>query len=422
MSNALAGKKLVAAKYDINVSNSLYSSVLGLVRGYVQGLFPPDFFKNVYIRNSSVAVVTAKEDDDQRIMIDKPNLSLFMNYEPGQASFNGDPFIFGNMMVLREAHGYRNIYNRIAWDNQEMIYISALESKAKHTFEITVQLNTEMQCINVLGYLKAKCGIERPFFLNSRYIEVPIPPSLIGAIAAAKEFTLATTDEMLAFNNLLNKISDGRITSKRHDGSGKFAYFYKYATNLLVKAVNYDNIDKVMDGKSENYATVKFSLEVEYGTHVNFIAESYQNLPPPVFGDFILDDIGFGAIMHWTINLPVTEQLEDGRKCVLRAEIVTEPNETVDSTEFKPLIHSQVIKYIEHLRLTSEDEIRVKFKPILYRDARLLEEGIDYEVDWTSYTLIILNPFINYDYRFFLYAPVNELNAYIDSIQKPNNI
>ena len=187
MKNISPNSKLTASIYHINISSALYSSLLGLVKDYVQSLFPPDFFKSVFVQNSSYSVTAAKNDDDDKMTQDRPNLGLLMNYEPqDDVTTNGDPFLYGNMFVMRGAWNLPHIYSRVAWDRNKAIYITSSTSRAKHLFDITMRLNSELQSINVQGMLRQRIGLNRPLFLNKRWLEVPFPPGLVSSIAAAK--------------------------------------------------------------------------------------------------------------------------------------------------------------------------------------------------------------------------------------------
>jgi hypothetical protein len=425
MSIDYSDTKMVVSRYDINTSSASYSSVLGLVRQYMLSLFPPDFFKYIFIRNSVHSVTAAKDDDNSRMVNEKPNLAINMNLEPLQASFNGDAFILGNMQVLRNAWGYPHIYSRIAWDQNEKIYITALSIRNKFAFDISMQVNSEIQAINLQGYLRAKLGSERPVFLNKRAIEVPLPPSIIGTIASARKVDLSDPTQRIEFNTTLTKISDGRITYKLHKSSGKMMYFYRYATNLMFKVTSFDAIENEVENKSLLSSTVKFSIEVEYDAHVNFIVEAYQNLPPPVFGDYIFTDLGFSTVLHWTLHQVVVSQLDDGKKVAFATDIITDINDLMDITEFKPFMNPTVVKYIDSLETKEIKE--QKLVPALFRDGvRLALDTIDspgdFSVDWETYTLTVITPRLNYDYRFVVYADIGEVNAFNASLMPSANI
>ena len=48
------------------------------------------------------------------------------------------------------------------------------------------------------------------------------------------------------------------------------------------------------------------------------------------------------------------------------------------------------------------------------RDTEPLVEDVDYEVDWDSYTVRILNPLLNYVYRFAFYMDLVKYNQIME--------
>lgn len=416
--------RLVAAKYDITVTNALYSSLLGLVRNYIQGLLPHDFFKTVYIRNSVAAVTTANDDDMSRLLNIRPNLSINMEYEPQQASFNGDSHLFGNMLVHREAHLNRHAYNRIVWDSNERVYITAMTARAKHSFEIIMQMNTEMQALNVYGNLRARLGVERPYFLNNRLLEVPIPTSLLGKLAEVKGYDLRNKEKLLEFNALLDSISDGRITYKAHPASGKFLYFYKFRTNLLMKMESIDTVERELEGKAQMHASVRFKLSMEYDNHLNYLLESYKNLPDPPVSEYLIEDTSIGGTISWTLGLTVSEQLADGKKCAFKIDITTELNTATEEIELSGVLPTTLNKFItaKSADYTTSEAMKPFVELYVIQDQTQLQLGIDYEVDWLTKKVTLINPRLNYDYHLFLYVNSTELNKFNDALLPPNNI
>ena len=276
--NISSTSELVAAKYNINVTSALYSSIYACIKTYIEGLFPQDYFKTLFAGNSNYTVSSSKDDDDEKMVNDLPLLAIKMNYEPMDATFAGDAFLHGNLMILRGCWFKPEMYQRIAWDRTKGIYITTFTTRAKNSFDINIRVASDNQALNINGYIQSRLGKDRPLFLNNQIIEVPFPTSLLASIAAAKDIDLSDPAQKLAFNNMLTSISEGRITYKLHKSSGKYLYFYKYMANLLIKATGHNTSDKEVNEKSTMYADVKFVVEVEYPTHTSFIAESYQNV------------------------------------------------------------------------------------------------------------------------------------------------
>lgn len=420
-----ADTKLVAALFNINMTSVVYSSLLGLTRDYMKSIFPPNFFNSEYIQNS-IFTVSNKDEYDNSMVKERPSLTIAMRYDHEETTFAGDPFL-SNMMVQRGAWLRPHLYRRLAWDRNKMIYITSSTSRAKNVFDFILTLNSEMQAINTIGYLRSRIGENKPVFLNDRVIEVPIPPSLIATIAAAKGMKLTSPALMSSFNEMIHEISGGQITHKRHNSSGKFAYFYKYRTNLLFKVNSFDTVDKEMIDKSVMGSTVKLNVSMEYDNHTNFIVESYQNLPPPSMEDFdlLISDSGTGSLIHSSIQTPISSQLPNGHHAIFSTNIITDVNDYLDETEFEPYIDKRTLKYIAHLKLTDDtyELLKSKFTVKLYRDGKDLIEGRDFIMDWKNkLKLKILIPHPNYDHRFVIYGSIVDITDFNDSLDTPSNI
>ncbi|BDH16521.1 MAG: hypothetical protein [Bacteriophage sp.] len=419
-------KQKITRLYNINVSSALYSSLLALVRNYIKSIFPSSFFKSEYIANSVYTVTNSASNDDKSMVNERPNLAMQMNLIPeDDASFTMDSFVFANLNMPKSAWTQPVLFKRIAWDRVDGIFITAPSVRSKHTFDFTITLNSEIQAINVFGFLKSKLGINRPFFLNKRIIEVPIPMSLIATIAAAKKMNLKDSKNIEPFNKLLTEISNGIITYKYHHSSGKYLYFYKYMANLLFKVTDLSNIDKEMVEKSIVKTSVKFSVSVEYDTHTSFIAESFQNLPDPLeSSEFLVDDFGVGAVFHNTlVNLP-SIQLDNGMKVIFSNDIITDIGQSIDITPFGGYLSPEILNYISHLKTKDAtlDLLKERFSSLVFRDGIELKKDIDYTINWRKLQLELNEPLSNYDYKFVLYTDLTEFNDFITSLDTSRNI
>lgn len=412
----LRDNKLVATKFEIRVMNSMYSSLITLMRDYFHKLFPPNYFKTTFIRNSLPGITERNNTDEQRLIKEIPLISLLMNYEPQDATFSGDPFLLNNFFTFRNTH--RNgMYKKILYDENDMVYISAMPNRTKHSFEVLVRHSQDLQSINIQGYLKAKLGLNRPLYLNNRVMEIPLPQSLVAGIAACKGFPITTTEEINKFADYIYHLSNGVITYKLHNSSGKYLFFFKYVTNLLFKVTSYDGIDNEKENKVVMWSDMKLSFEVEYDSYMYFICESFQ-LPPmdEKINELIIDPNELGAAIHWTFNLPVSEQLEDGRKTVITFETLTDINSEIDYTDFKEHTDPKIRLYIERL-LTLKIDPNIDLYSRVFRDGNELILGKDYEIDWKLLRLNILNPFLNFNYRVYIYGDITKISDFTKSYE-----
>lgn len=403
--------KLVATKYPIMATNSIYSSLLGNVKHIIYGLFPPRFFKYTYIKNSVASVTEHHLTDDDKVIKEIPALSINMNYEPQDSTFAGDPFIHANMMTFNQSWD-RGLYDPILRNFNERVFISSMIQRMTHTFEVGIHLNTAIQAVNIMGYLHSKIGglngKERKMFYNNYYIDVPLPMTLIGALAAAKDMQVKSKEDFIKLGEYLYEMSRGSIIYKKHSASGKYLFFYTYPVNLLVSYGSIGAPEENKEGKTMLSSSIKLEMKVEYNSFNIFILESYQNLDPIDLSEYMIDT-EVGVTLHYALRFPYTEQIADGRRCVFREEFITDSSRAdnnLDETEFGDVLNPHVRDYINKLKEEEKDD---KLYTILLYDGYELNKGIDYEVDWKNFILKIKEPHLNVDYRLYIYADEGEI-------------
>ena len=415
--------KLVVTKYEMTVTNALYSSLIGVVREYFTSLFPPTYLKQVFIGNSIAAVTEQPLDDDLKNMKPLPRMSIKMNYEnqTGDTSFLADPFLMANMYTFRGANRER-MYTKIVYDEETKTYISAITSRARHNFDIIISNKTEMESINIKGYLSNKLGTNRYRYLNDYSLEVPLPASSIGYIAKHKGYNLKDKDSLNLFAEWIHKISDGKVTYKTHHSTGKKQFFYRYGTNILIRIPNFEVPDAQKDNKAVSESMLRFTVEVEYNNHNYFIAESYNLANEPIDDEFLITEGGMNEVgMHWTLNWGIPHQIGN-KKSILGLELVTEANSPIEEIDFGEQLARAPNYYIDYLRSQDNfDELKATnliYK--LFRDRKELIEDEDYQINWKTKVITILSPYANYDYKFFMYAPISEVNDLYDEYLQKN--
>lgn len=406
--------RLVAARYSTTTQNALYSSITGLVKDYIASQFPPNFFKTLYIRNSIHAVTEQGVSDDDKAVKDLPALSLLLNYQPQDASFNGDSFLEGKVFVRREQHSRGgSSASKIIADWNEHIFVTAPITRIKNVFEVTFTVDSEMQGINLQGYLRSNFGVNRPYYLNRRMIEVPIPYSIMGAIAKVRGFDLNDKDDFNKFLDYIRHVSKGGVINKLHPTSNQHLFFFRYFTNILFKVSDLDNVDGQRDNKALLEANVKMNVEVEYNHHEYFIAETYHNLETPEASPYISDNV-LGAQIHWSIPLTLTQELENGMTCILHLSMVTDINSAIDVTPLDNALSPELQYYIKSL--TPEEREEKLLVALLQNGKEVESEGFD--VDWDKLEVSIHRPLMNSDYKLVIYGYMAEINEVVKSYKK----
>lgn len=397
-------------------SGVMLGSITGIVKNHILSKLPKGFIKYTYIKNSIPSVTEQMNTEEANLVKERPALSIGLNYSFNDAVSQGDQFRWGMSKIPVGVHMYDSIYTKIFYNEQDYIYLSTIDERTKLVYDVAIRLDSETQAYNLMNYMRAYVGVGRPYYLNRVNIETPIPFECLKLISAGKGFNLKDPAGRQAFHEYLSKWSGGRVTYKRNLSSGNYNYFLLYNANILCEIPDAPTIEKNMEGKSVVNADMRFQLEVEFPTFTNFITEREELSPVDDGMKDMVDDSGSAVIYNFTSQMPVTRMLDE-KTLALYFEVVTGLNETVDETPFEEALQPRVMFFIQHQRQylgTDPDAIKRHMKVSVIRDTEPLVEDVDYEVDWDGYTVRILNPLLNYVYRFAFYIDLVKYNQVME--------
>lgn len=410
---------LVASVFPTVSSGVLLGSITGIIKNHILAKLPKNYIKYTYIKNSFSSITEDGLSDDEALVKSKPALSIGLNYTWNDVdSSDGDSFKWGMSRIPVGAWQYAHIYRKIIVNEQDRFFLSAIDERLKLTYEIGIKLNSETQAYNLLGFVRSYIGVNRPYYINSVDVEIPIPFESLDLLITRVGLNVSTNEGKLAFHDYISRWSGGRVTYKKNLSSGNYNYFLKYNCNILCKIPEIPSIEKNMEGKSVLSADLKWNIELEFPYFTNFIAEHEildltmpeiptQGLSPGNQGD--------SAIYNFTTRLPITRQL--GNKSIaLTTEFLTSLNGVIDNTNFKDVLSNDIVFFIENCKnglVSNTNVITNNLKITLIRDNDLMIEGTDYEINWNTYDIIILGPWANYVYRASLYIDLVEYNKLI---------
>lgn len=410
---------LVASVFPTVSSGVLLGSITGIIKNHILAKLPKNYIKYTYIKNSFVSVSESGLSEDEALVKTKPVLSIGLNYSWNDASSSdGDSFKWGMSRIPVGAWQYAHIYKKIIVNEQDHFFLSALDERLKLIYEIGIKLNSETQAYNLLGFVRSYMGINRPYYINSVDVEIPIPFESLDLLVTRVGLNVSTPEGKLAFHKYISKWSGGRVTYKKNLSSGNYNYFLKYNCNILCKIPDIPSIEKNMEGKSVQSADLRWNIEVEFPYFTNFIAEHEimdLTVPEIPFQGLSPGNQGDSAIYNFTTRLPITRQLGD-LSIAITTQFLTSLNTAIDDTNFKDVLSNDIVFFIENckMRLPLEPNlITDNLKITLVRDDDIMIEGTDYEIDWNNYNIIILSPWVNYVYRASLYINLVEYNKLI---------
>lgn len=404
-------------------SGLLLGSITGAVKDHILRKLPDNYIKTTYIKNSFPSISEAHRSDDDMMTKAKPTLSLNLQYAPQDANVLNDHLAMALTRIPLRAYSYSKIYANILSDNTDFVYISSVAERLKLNYEIGIRVDSETQAFNLLGYMRSYIGVKRPYYMHGVILEVPIPNECLAIVIKAKLFDVKTPLGIQTFHTYLYQKSGGRISYKRNASSGRYNYFMKYKTNVLCNIVDMPSIDKTTEGKSTIDAQIKFNMEVEFNNYTNFITEFDKlvdlTIPADINSDMnaVIYNFTFPKLLLNTDNM--------GRTLTTVLDFVTDANTALDVTEFGPDLNSQLHWYIDYLiqaETVTPGIMASKLNLLVFRDHQLIQDTVDYTVDWSLKHIRMTSAFLNYVYRLGVYVDLVHYNEIMDIRNLANTI
>lgn len=400
----------------------MLSSLTGLIKNHIISKLPAGYVKSTYIKNSNASVTDQKLSEEGKMSLDRPMLSLSLNYSYNEPVSFGDNFRWGLTRIPHRAYLYTNIYRAIIVNEADDIYLSTIDERVKLVYEIGLMLDSEHQAYNLLKYLKSHVGVARPYYLNGVDLEIPLPAVCLNLIIRAKGFDISTSDGLHTLHNYLTKWSGGRVTFKKNLSSGNFNYFVKYNANVFCKIPDMPTIERNVEGKSTTSVVLRYNMEVELIDFTNFIAEHVEIDPnaAPVPG---IKQNGDSLSYNFTSSMALSRQDGAGRSIAVTMEFLTDLNTAIDTTSFESALQPDMANFIERrVSLLSDDVLAVTscLNLRILRDGGFLVEGTDYLVDWVNREATLLNPRANYVYKIALYVDMVAYNSFVEALRDKN--
>jgi hypothetical protein len=406
-----------ANSFSLISNQTIYSCVTNIIKDFLIRKFPKDFFKYIYMRNSSAAITEQYLNYEDRLVKPKPSLAIGLSFESNDTTFNGDPHHFGITHVRQYAFEKGAMYDGIFKDYNNDIYVSAFRTRTKIIYEIGIKVESELKASNVEGYIRSLIGINKPFYLNNTFIEIPLPNTLIKFIAAKRNLDITNDVGINSLINYLKNNSANSISYKKHLTNGKNHFFYKYSTNLLCKISDKISFNKSLKEKSISDCIVSFNFEVELGSYLNFIYEALTNdlTPPPVYTNDV-EDSSLELIYNYTIQTIIPRTYE-GLTILHNISVLTSDTEE-DVTNVSNVISKKVNDFRDYCM--EEGILNDNLKLLIFRESTLISP-VNYTIDWNTFNVTLINPFTNYTYTLVFYIHEENFTKFINMQENLRN-
>jgi hypothetical protein len=383
---------------------STVGNITGIVKDFIERLFPPGFFKGYFIDTKFLS----KEVEEGEIY-KKKKPTLVIRPRP----IIDDSTIFGILPDWYDTNHFiyknlKNNYYPVLANTDNKAFIYSVPDRIKISFEIEIILPSKIQQLNTAYFFKGAISQKAYFYLDNVYLETEVPRYFIKTLSQKLDYDLNNNEEELEFEEYLKKHSLGYITRKTKLSSGVQCYFYKYSANILSIFEDYPQID---DGKEKGQISDDFKITNTLTTEL-WVPNQYflevgndsGELQLPVYDEDITNQ---EFLMNFTFNTEPREEIGDYKRVIWQGYI-TDKGVAVDELDISTLINNQLKAVIDYYLKYSLDMSLVVL-PKLFRNWEEIPPE-KYEVNWEDLILRNIEPEEEKTYHFGLYARFDKVN------------
>jgi len=403
----------------INVqANTSVSSIMGNVsyvaKEYILSKFPKDYFKEITIANGLISS-DMREDNDDVKKKPNPRLSIDPIFIPDENdTFGGslpEWYNSGESFVYRDT---MNNYYPVLYNDTDEIFVWTVPNKLKINFELKMKVNSSMQKIDLIHYLRRVFLRNKHMYINDVALKAEVPKSIVKSIANMKDYDLEDNDQVIEFYDYLKQYSNGYVVRQMNLSSGLPTYQYRFLANILMKVEEPSTGDTEKISMIEKDSVVNTTISFELWIPTNYILESQNQIEPlGGFDEDLLEDSG-SYISHSFKSKP--NKVIEGKSELFWQGYVTDIETKEDIIGVEGIISTNNREIIDHM-IENDNVISDLYEIFVYRDGEeLIEgEGNDYLFDWTTLELSTFNPFQNYTHHVGLYGNLKSIKEYYDN-------
>lgn len=220
-------------------------------------LFPPNFFKSVYIVNQTFRE-TIKNN---RLIPEKPAIAFNFEPKPGDAFFD-NPYQLSGFGY--SGHGILRLgvledwMNLLLSDEIKDIYVWEVGKRFRFNLPISVRIENQLMSHDIRHFLESAMIMERNYRLTDRQFYVIIPPEVINRIAL-KAGIDNTTDLQL----WLDDVSHHPIEILRNPADGTRYVMFKIIQDFFIMREEVD-FSEVRSKKIYKHTDMKFSIRCDF--------------------------------------------------------------------------------------------------------------------------------------------------------------
>ena len=387
-----------------------FGNVTAFIQNWLLHLFPENTFKTIHV-NSKIAHTQLRSTPKEFLKKTPPMFVIRprIEWDDNTRFLNNTPMI-ERMGDLYNTYGGTNL-EPFFQDNRNKVSIKYQMNRHVMNFDVLLIFNTLMQQINWANYFMNATRINIPFDLETcleSYLDINLLKQLSHFAKVPFYDKDGGTKEFLRY---LNSNSMNPITYKLQGSSGteEFYRYYPVRIDTIITNFNTDEGEKV--GQTMSRYQISFSLRCEfYGTgfyylfsdkikdHAIVKVDNPDSTIIPMFTDVLTKE---------DIDLPLGWKLYASPSCRLE-----EKNDKVCiESQLSPSI-KEAIKFHRERKMTMMEFFKLRVR----KQGKLLEYGVDYDVNWDDYTIHFHNQDTYYTYKIIIMINVEYINDLVKKI------
>lgn len=415
-------------KQSFTSSSAILSAVTGEVRRWMLNQFPEDFFNYIRITSGIPSVDDTQGDADRMKAYRKSNPCLAIRPTMKfQTDLTGE-YIKSPMTFHYEDVGPDSHFYTLYRNDQFMQTIKFALEYWKCELQIGVRVETEVQGIDIVGYLKHRIFPGHFFYLNDCPVLVEIPSTVLFRAAADIGMDLFKKEDVKAFIDILQKNSFSPIDIKIKKDSGQKIVAFLMPCNILCKVDDIGEPEVNKNGRSQDDTKIKFILNAQIPFPRQFKLFTEMPVPSPDGKQYSPEMLDKNKA-----NMPFVDDYFSTGQMIINYALTTEPPQYLPGTSAKRIYMSKFVtsqdQELDYLELAGimpkalecfiddmmqhgkEDILNEAVIVHLYRDEKLIEDS-NYKFDFKTKKLILFHPFRNYIYRVVFYIETTILHRY----------
>jgi len=394
-----------------------YGNVTAFITEFVKNIFPKHYFKTTHIsstiayREFNIFQNSTKEfmKKNKPILLIRPRIELN----------DQDNFLYGTFLTQRITDNYMDLdfsnLQEFIGDTEKGIYMKFLLNRIKMFFDISVIVESQMEQINQVMFLKNKIRQDHNFYLETA-LESFVPKELLGVLAS--DINIPLYDENMSvkpFLDYINNKSAYPVTYKMKNSTGRDEFFRFYPAKIDTVFTNLSVDDGSKKGFISDAFTINFTISTEFNTAGLYY---YFTQNPDVIRNIDLSIIADSntIIPVFTISNLFDETIPEGWNMYSSSMYGVDSDRQPDEMDISTLFNNSLIDIIQY-HIDKGIPTSVFLKISIMKDNALLDPlNNDYSIDMTK--LILTTNVVNTisTYRLVVYVNTLYINNLIETL------